>query len=177
MTFSLDISDEDISSEHDFSCSEFVIRPTVRCIVLKNKNKIGLVTNPIHNLFTLPGGGIEKDESTQEAVVREMREELSSEIEEIELIGDALEQRARNCKHYKTKVFKASFLKENLIDKRTKNEKDLKMMPVWKNLEEVEGIFNQQMEKLNQGKINYYNTSFNIYRDTIFLKEYLNNNN
>jgi hypothetical protein len=51
------------------------------------------------------------------------------------------------------------------------------MMPVWKNLEEVEGIFNQQMEKLNQGKINYYNTSFNIYRDTIFLKEYLNNNN
>jgi ADP-ribose pyrophosphatase YjhB (NUDIX family) len=42
---------------------------------------------PAHGLYTLPGGGVELGETLEEAVIREIREETSLEIEPVELVG------------------------------------------------------------------------------------------
>ena len=42
---------------------------------------------PAHGLYTLPGGGVELGETLEEAVMREVHEETSLEIEPIALAG------------------------------------------------------------------------------------------
>jgi len=42
---------------------------------------------PAHGLYTLPGGGVELGETLEEAVVREVREETSLDIEPVALAG------------------------------------------------------------------------------------------
>jgi 8-oxo-dGTP diphosphatase len=42
---------------------------------------------PAHGLYTLPGGGVELGETLEEAVVREVREETSLEVEPVALAG------------------------------------------------------------------------------------------
>src|SRR5580698_9374986 len=42
---------------------------------------------PAHGLYTLPGGGVELGETLEEAVVREVREETSLNVEPVALAG------------------------------------------------------------------------------------------
>jgi 8-oxo-dGTP diphosphatase len=42
---------------------------------------------PAHGLYTLPGGGVELGESLEQAVVREVREETTLEVEPVALAG------------------------------------------------------------------------------------------
>jgi hypothetical protein len=37
-------------------------RETVKAIVVNKKGEVALVTNPIHNLYILPGGGTESND-------------------------------------------------------------------------------------------------------------------
>ena len=42
---------------------------------------------PAHDLYTLPGGGVELGETLEQAVIREVREETALEVEPIALAG------------------------------------------------------------------------------------------
>jgi ADP-ribose pyrophosphatase YjhB (NUDIX family) len=42
---------------------------------------------PAKDLYTLPGGGVELGETLEQAVIREVREETSLDIEPVELVG------------------------------------------------------------------------------------------
>ena len=42
---------------------------------------------PAHGLYTLPGGGVELGETLEEAVIREVREETSLDVEPVALAG------------------------------------------------------------------------------------------
>ncbi len=44
--------------------------------------------NPALNLYTLPGGGVEAGETLTEAIVREVREETSLDVEPVALAGN-----------------------------------------------------------------------------------------
>ena len=50
------------------------IRPSARAIIIKN-NKIYMVHSLLYDYYKFPGGGIEKDESSIDAVIRETKEE------------------------------------------------------------------------------------------------------
>ena len=49
-------------------------RPSARAIIIK-ENKIYMVHSLVYDYYKFPGGGIEKDESNIEAVIRETKEE------------------------------------------------------------------------------------------------------
>ncbi len=55
-------------------------KPTVSALILNDKNQVLLTHNKSHgpDFWKLPQGGVEPDESLEEAVRREMKEELSS---------------------------------------------------------------------------------------------------
>ena len=50
------------------------IRPSARAIIIKD-NKIYMVHSLVYDYYKFPGGGIEKNESTIDALIRETKEE------------------------------------------------------------------------------------------------------
>ncbi|SET56572.1 8-oxo-dGTP diphosphatase [Oceanobacillus limi] len=67
----------------------YIFRPAVYGILFTNrKKKVALIqTNDVH--FFLPGGGIEKNESHKECLIREAKEEMGMKISIGQFIGSA----------------------------------------------------------------------------------------
>lgn len=147
-------------------------RQTVRAIVLNKKGEIALVTNPIHNLYTLPGGGAESQNLELE-IARECVEEINQEIKIIGTVGRIKEFRNREAKEYITTCFVATAVKYIKKDTRTDDEIKNGLSVIWVDEKQLVTIFDTQNKKIKAGEINFYNTAFNIIRDSRFLNEYL----
>lgn len=66
-----------------------ILKPTtvgVRILLIK-EGEIVLVKHTYQDCWYLPGGGVKKGETIEEAVKREVNEELSGEIHLMELLG------------------------------------------------------------------------------------------
>ena len=150
-------------------------RQTVRAIVFNNKGEIALVTNAIHHLYTLPGGGADSDDLEKE-IIRECEEEMNQRVEVMGIIGKTKEFRNRDAKEYTTTCFLVKVVGEVDNDTRTEDEKKNGLRVEWVEKERLKKIFEDQNKQIDEGKINFYNTAFNIRRDTEFLKEYFKNN-
>lgn len=146
-------------------------RRTVKIVLQNERGEIALVTNPVHNCHLLPGGGIEDGESVHQAADRECREEAKRSIREPVDIGLIEEFRARDGKHYVTIGVAALADAPTIEDARTGNEKDLGLKVNWYPLDDVLKIFADQNRRLAEGKIEFYNTAFNILRDKILVDE------
>jgi ADP-ribose pyrophosphatase YjhB (NUDIX family) len=59
----------------DEQITHFEVKRSVRAVMLDSNNNIGLIYSSKLNYHTLPGGGIEKDETYEQATVRECKEE------------------------------------------------------------------------------------------------------
>jgi len=148
-------------------------RETVKGIVLNKEGEIAIVTNPIHNLYLLPGGGAESKNLELE-IERECLEEINYKVKIIGMIGKTKEFRDRDAKEYTTTCFVAKAEKKLTKDTRTKSEIENELKMVWVNKKKLKNIFEIQYKKVKAGKIKFYNTAFNIFRDSEFLKKYLN---
>lgn len=153
---------------------KYTERQTVKAIVLNKKGEVALVTNPIHNLYSFPGGGAESSDLESE-VMRECLEEINQEVEILGIIGTIKEFRDRDAKKYITTCFVARAIKKVKKDTRTKSEIENGLNVVWVSKKKLKNIFEIQDKKVSAGEINFYNTAFNIVRDSEFLREYLKN--
>ena len=131
-----------------------------------------MVTNPVHNFYLLPGGGIESNENTEEAAKRECEEEINYGVDNIEIIAKTKEFRGRDKKEYTTYCVSAKITDQTSTDTRTDNEKELGMNAVWMELGEALKIFKDQEKKLKDGKVKFYNIGFNIVRDKLFFEKF-----
>lgn len=166
----LKLTDREIFPNNTYDdVTEWFDRKTVKVIIVKDDGKIALVTNRIHKCHLLPGGGVDGDEGVVQTAVRESREEANCSINEIRIIGVVEEYRARDGKHYLTTGVIAKAGETVYEDTRTDNEKNLEMAVGWFSLDEVKYFFKQQKDRLRNGEIDFYNTSFNIVRDSAFL--------
>lgn len=153
---------------------KYTERQTVKAIVLNKKEEVALVTNPIHNLYLFPGGGAESNDLESE-ITRECLEEINQEVKITGIVGKTKEFRDRDAKEYITTCFVAKAIKQVKKDTRTKSEIENGLSVVWVSKKKLMDIFEIQNKKVNAGEIDFYNTAFNIVRDSEFLKEYLNN--
>ncbi len=166
------INDKDVfPGKETAEVTEWVPRKTVKVIIRNSVGNIALVTNPIHNCFLLPGGGIDGDEEVFTAANRESQEEARYSIKPIAIVCTIEEFRARDKKHYETYGVFAEALEEVTEDLRTEEEKKNQLSVVWVSIDEAEKKFSEQEEHLYAGKIDFYNTAFNIVRDHLFFKE------
>ena len=147
-------------------------RQTVRAIVLNKKREVALVTNPIHNLYSLPGGGAESNDLKLE-IVRECLEETNQVVKIMGIVGKTKEFRDRDAKKYITTCFVARAIKKAKKDSRTKEEIKNGLNMVWVSKKKLKNIFEIQNKKVVTGEINFYNTAFNIVRDGIFINKWL----
>lgn len=154
--------------------SKYTERQTVKAIVLNTKNEIALVTNSVHNLYSLPGGGAESGDLETE-IIRECLEEINQEVKIIGTVGVIQEFRDRDAKEYINTCFEAMALGMVDGDMRTEDEIKNGLRVEWVSKNKAEGIFKEQSKKVKDGEISFYNTAFNILRDQEFLREYLSN--
>jgi len=143
-------------------------RQTVKVIIKNKKGEIALITNPVHKFFLLPGGGADSDDLEKE-VEREALEEINYYIGGIKEIGKIEEFRNRDAKHYITTGFVANTVREGNKDLRTEEEKKNGLEVHWFEYDEALGILSEQVKKVEQGEVKFYNTAFNIVRDYYFV--------
>jgi 8-oxo-dGTP diphosphatase len=75
-------------------------RRAARAVVLnKNKTKISIMDMPNLGFLSLPGGGIEKNESINDALIREVKEETGCEIKILKELGKIEEKRTHSKLH------------------------------------------------------------------------------
>ena len=79
-------------------------------ILYDDNNKIFLMESPKWNSWVVPGGKVEYGESEEEALRREMREELGIEITDIVKVGEKIKKPSRDFKDDEmTFIFKDYF--------------------------------------------------------------------
>ena len=158
------ITDKDILGTEELSNAE--PRYTARAILKNDKDQYAVMHTKKFDLYSLPGGGIEGDESEPEALRREVLEETGCICDRIEEIGCIYENRAHcNYTQYSYYYFVnvGNCVKENsFTDIEIQNETEVQ----WHSLEKVRNLIFNQKPSTNQQK-------FLQARDVIALKKYI----
>jgi len=126
----------------DFNNSKIITRNAVRAIILK-ENKILMALLEKTNEYKFPGGGVEKNESFEDTLKREVLEETGySVIKIFEKVGTITEYAI--AKEGNDKIFKmiSEYYAVNIDDKQFEQkldnyEKDLLFKPCWTEIEEA----------------------------------------
>ncbi|NIO22690.1 MAG: NUDIX domain-containing protein [Candidatus Aenigmarchaeota archaeon] len=77
--------------------------PTVGAIILNNKGEVLVLKSPKWNTYTIPGGHVELNETMEDALRREVKEEIGLDVNVIRMlnVSDAIRPREFNYeKHF-----------------------------------------------------------------------------
>lgn len=77
--------------------SDIKTRKTVRAIVINNKNEVLMMYSKLFNDYTFPGGGVKNHETLDEALLRELSEEVGA-------IDVTIKERVGRIKEYKYSI-------------------------------------------------------------------------
>jgi len=157
----------------DNEVKQFRHRRAVRGIVFDSDNNVALLYAKNNGHYGLPGGGVNFEETYEQGVVRECKEEVGCHIEIIKYIGTTLEYRKHDdllneSWGYLTKVIGEKGLPIFIGDE---NEYEKNSVVVWVSLKEA-----IRLMELTPTQSELYN-QYCLDRDLIFLKmtaKYLN---
>lgn len=144
-------------------------RPTGKVVLFNEENQIAVIGNKVNEFFLLPGGGLEENESLIEGVKRECQEETGCEIEIQEALGVTEDFRARDSKHCISYGYTAKVISYGNT-KLTESEIDIGAYVKWIPLTEAVALFANQEDSVKASKVKFYNTCFNIFRDSLFIR-------
>ncbi len=151
-----EINDEDIFENPIVSTGEYRLRPTVKAIIVDEKNNVAILKARGH--YLLPGGGIEKDENKIDALKREMMEEIGCSVTDIEEIGISNQFRNKYMAHYEVNFFVAKVVGEK-GEPTTTQEDELKSIELfWHDKETVLNLLKSQLDVVDE---NEYEFCFN----------------
>lgn len=151
------------------------IRYGARGIILDCNNKIAILNKKNKNEYKLIGGGIENEETPEDAFIREALEESGCIVEIDECIGTIEEIKSHDNFKQISYVF-ISHVKENTeITHYTTKEIDEGSKVIWMNLEDAIQFIKDCENKLIASKYeSVYHTKFIVRRDYEILMYYKN---
>jgi len=165
------LHDNDIFDDYAPEPKKYKIRPTAKGIVIDNDGSIALLSTRGHSL--LPGGGVEKGESGEEAFVRECEEEIGCIVKVVANLGKARQYRAKDAICYDFEFFLATVIGGKGAP-TTHNKSELALTLSWKSLEDTMRIFEDQLSAM---PLFEYPSHFNARTQLVLLKMYQEINN
>ncbi len=161
------IKDSDIFENPSPAPKFYVKRPTVKGIVFDEEGNIALLSVRGHSLF--PGGGVEGNESLEEALIRECQEELGCKILIIQYIGQYDQYRDLSAKKYEIHFFVAGVVGGKGTPTTT-DASEQECVLTWESKDTVQAILEQQIETL---PFEEYASQFNVRTHLEAFKKYL----
>ena len=167
------ITDKDIG-ESAIDMDNPRTRLGARGIVIRQDGKIAVFNKANKNEYKLPGGGIEEEEKTEEAFIREALEETGCEIEVIDCLGTIEEHKSLDNFKQISYVFVGKVIKDTNHLNVTEKEKSEGANLLWetpeKALELIKGCYNQLIASKYES---VYHTKFIVFRDRKILEKYM----
>lgn len=160
------IASFNIENVSDDEARQLRHRRAVRGIVIDSDNNIALLHAKNEGYYGLPGGGVDSEETYEQGIARECKEEVGCDIEIMKYIGTTFEYRKRNnllneSWGYITKVIGE---KGSPILVGDENEAEKNSVLIWVSLKEAIRLMESipiQSELYNQ---------YCVDRDLIFLR-------
>jgi len=141
-----------IDSDFGFKKKKCIFRrrKAARAVVL-HKNKVALMRITKKGYLTLPGGGIEKNESIKSALLREVKEETGCKVKIVKELGMIEEKRTHVKLHQISYCFLVKVIKKGKPD-FTDEEVGSKTKLIWAPIEKVISKLNIDQNFDYQGK-------------------------
>ena len=170
------ITDKDIG-EKEVSMVNPKVRFGARGIVLRDDGKIAVFNKTKKNEYKLPGGGIEENETPEDAFCREVMEETGCEVEIIEALGTIEEHKSQNNFKQVSYVFVAKVLNDTKELYLTSKEAHEGARLVWETPSRALELITNCYDKLVASSYeSIYFSKFIVLRDRKILEKYINRN-
>lgn len=145
-------------------------RVTGKVVLFDEVCNIALIGNKVNDLFLLPGGGIEDNEALLDGVRRECKEETGCEINIKSVLGVTEDFRIRDNKHCISHGYTAGVISHG-TPSFTEDEIEIGAYVKWIPLSEAVKLFELQEVRVKAGEVKFYNTCFNVIRDSLFIRQ------
>lgn len=149
------------------------VRIAARGIIVNENQQIAIVHKRKKNEFKLPGGGVEGNETFEEAFIREAKEETGCEIEILEAVGTIHEEKSKDSFKQISYVFFARVTKDTNILALTEKEQNEGSEVLWVSYDEGLKLIYECYDKVKESSYeSLYQTKFIVYRDRLILEYY-----
>lgn len=149
----------------------YIDRVTGKAIIFDKEGMIALVGNNQNDFYLLPGGGVDREEEVIAGVSRECLEEVGCKVGSFKEVGCIEDYRPRDKKHYISYCYVVYVDGDKGTPYYTEKEISVGMHVKWVTISEALVILRQQKTDLEEGRVKFYNTGYNIVRDLLFLEE------
>lgn len=170
--FHIIITDEDVG-ESIRPLNNPLTRFAARGIIVNEDNQIALLNKVYKNEYKLPGGGIENDETPEEAFLRETLEETGCQIRIMNKLGVIEEHKSKNNFKQISHVFLGKVVKDFGYLSLTEKEKNEGAKLIWVCLEEALSlIIDSYHHIIGSPYESIYQSKFIVFRDLKIIEFY-----